>query len=173
MTTQPTTDMTDRPHLEVIAGALSDWWFTTDPARPFDINVVARAVDARLTLSGYRIVPGSTPVRTTCDASIDTGFTNPAGPCILRAGHDGPVHQDAAGATWWISPPPAPAAPPSRLAVTCFAVLTLACAAGALYTAAYEYWAWAIPVTLATTAAGWATADAYAERRAHHRGPRR
>ncbi|MGC4912711.1 hypothetical protein [Streptomyces albogriseolus] len=52
--TDPTTD---RPHLDVIASALEDWWLLTDPARPFDINVVAQAVDARLTRSGYQITP--------------------------------------------------------------------------------------------------------------------
>lgn len=39
----------------------------------------------------------------TCDASVVvTGFTHPRflGPCILRYGHDGPVHKDANGATW-------------------------------------------------------------------------
>jgi hypothetical protein len=173
MTAQHPTDMTARPHLDAIAGALSDWWLTADPAQPFDIHVVARAVDARLTRTGYRIVPGSTPMRTTCDASFDTGTTSPAGPCILRAGHDGPLHQDATGATWWMDASSLPAAPPSRLAVECYAVLTLGSFAGAIYTAACEYWAWAIPVTLATTLAGWATADAHAERRTHRHRTRR
>ncbi|MER6834269.1 hypothetical protein ABT320_09755 [Streptomyces cellulosae] len=53
--TDPTT--TDRPHLELIASALEDWWLITDPARPFDTRVVAQAVDARLTRSGYQITP--------------------------------------------------------------------------------------------------------------------
>jgi hypothetical protein len=37
----------------------------------------------------------------TCDASLDPGVGDPIGPCVLRHGHDGPVHQDARGARWW------------------------------------------------------------------------
>lgn len=50
----------------------------------------------------------------TCDASADTGFADPLGPCILRHHHDGPVHKDANGATWRERPDtdPPPAAPP-------------------------------------------------------------
>lgn len=36
-----------------------------------------------------------------CGASLDTGIGTPLGPCVLRHDHDGPVHQDAHGATWW------------------------------------------------------------------------
>lgn len=44
----------------------------------------------------------------TCDASLsDTGFVSPLGPCILRHGHDGPVHKDASGSTWWPTAPSA------------------------------------------------------------------
>lgn len=48
----------------------------------------------------------STNPVTWCGASAYTGLTNPVGPCVLRAGHDGPVHQDANGATWWPTPDP-------------------------------------------------------------------
>ncbi|WP_031514826.1 hypothetical protein [Streptomyces sp. NRRL F-5123] len=41
----------------------------------------------------------------TCDASLDTGFGQPMGPCVLRGHHDGPVHQDATGARWWNTTP--------------------------------------------------------------------
>ncbi|MFC1410480.1 hypothetical protein ACEZCY_14570 [Streptacidiphilus sp. N1-12] len=37
----------------------------------------------------------------TCDAGAAIGLLNPIGPCILRAGHDGPVHVAANGAKWW------------------------------------------------------------------------
>lgn len=39
---------------------------------------------------------------TTCDASWLGPFEQPAGPCVLRHGHDGPVHQGANGAQWWL-----------------------------------------------------------------------
>ncbi|MGW3410280.1 hypothetical protein [Streptomyces sp. NPDC000888] len=43
----------------------------------------------------------------TCDAST-LGITDHAalGPCILRHRHDGPVHKDTNGATWWLNPHP-------------------------------------------------------------------
>lgn len=37
----------------------------------------------------------------TCDASMPGLDGQPVGPCVLRHGHDGPVHQAANGATWW------------------------------------------------------------------------
>lgn len=43
----------------------------------------------------------------TCDASIaEAGFfgNQTLVPCVLRAGHDGPVHQAANGAKWWPNP---------------------------------------------------------------------
>ncbi len=139
---------TDRPHLDLIASALEDWWLTTDPAQPFDTRVVAQAVDARLTRSGYRITPdpGSTPMpaqpRATCDASHDSGFTNPLGPCILRHGHDGPLHQDANGATWLLFPTPRPAAPPSRAALAFSIFLTVCCLTGATIALVCGDWWW-------------------------------
>lgn len=45
--------------------------------------------------------PASRPPITWCGASLGTGLGEPLGPCILRHGHDGPVHQDADGAKWW------------------------------------------------------------------------
>ncbi len=138
--TDPTT--TDRPHLDVIAAALSDWWLLTDPARPFDINVVAQAVDARLTRSGYRIAPdtGRPPMRTTCDASHTAGLAGGAlGPCILRHGHDGPVHKDATGATWWAASSPAP---PSRAAIAFALFLTLCCLTGFTVALIRSDWWW-------------------------------
>lgn len=179
MITQPTTGMTDRPHLDVIAGALSDWWLTADPARPFDINVVARAVDTRLTRSGYTIAPntGSTPMsaqlRTTCDASHDSGFTNPLGPCVLRAGHDGPLHQDANGATWLLFPTPRPAAPPSRRTVAFTVFLTLSCVAGGIVSAIRGDWGWTVTAAIGALVIGREAADELAERRDHRRGLRR
>ena len=36
-----------------------------------------------------------------CAASMPGVGGEPVGPCVLRAGHDGPVHQAASGAKWW------------------------------------------------------------------------
>lgn len=36
-----------------------------------------------------------------CGASETGVGAEPLGPCVLRAGHDGPVHQAANGARWW------------------------------------------------------------------------
>ncbi len=43
----------------------------------------------------------------TCGASMYALGGDPVGPCILRASHDGPVHQDATGAKWWPHTDPA------------------------------------------------------------------
>lgn len=140
---------TTRPHLDVVAAALEDWWITTDPVQPFEPRAVAEAVEAQLITSGYYIAPDTeaTPMtstaRTTCDASHTSGSGARAavlGPCILRHGHDGPVHQDAHGATWW-KLPTAPT-PPSRGAVAFTAFLVLACLAGGAGAALRRDWAW-------------------------------
>ncbi|MFF8980204.1 hypothetical protein ACF08A_25755 [Streptomyces cellulosae] len=146
-----------RPHLEVVAGALEDWWITADPAQPFECRAVAEAVEAHLITSGYRIAPVTkdepmtTPARTTCDASHATGFAEGGvlGPCILRHGHDGPLHKDARGATWLLFPASAPAASrPSRatLAVTVF--LVLACVAGGAGAALQRDWGWVVAAVI-------------------------
>jgi hypothetical protein len=49
-----------------------------------------------------------------CGASAHTGFTHPVGPCVLRAGHDGPVHQAADGAKWWPTAPGKPGVAPAQ-----------------------------------------------------------
>ncbi len=36
----------------------------------------------------------------TCDASAPGAYGELTGPCILRRGHDGPVHKDADGCRW-------------------------------------------------------------------------
>ncbi|MEE4546477.1 hypothetical protein V2S66_31495 [Streptomyces sp. V4-01] len=41
------------------------------------------------------------PPLTWCAASMPGVGGEPIGPCVLRAGHDGPVHQTATGARWW------------------------------------------------------------------------
>jgi hypothetical protein len=38
---------------------------------------------------------------TSCGTSMPGYGADPIGPCVLRAGHDGPVHQAANGAKWW------------------------------------------------------------------------
>lgn len=46
-----------------------------------------------------------------CGASTADGINGPGtatiGPCILRHGHDGPVHEAANGAKWWPNTDPA------------------------------------------------------------------
>ena len=144
--------------------------------RQFDINVVAQAVDARLTRTGYRITPdpGSTPMpaqpRTTCDASHDTGLADPLGPCILRAGHDGPVHRDTHGATWWAH---RTTAPPTRRTVAFTAFLTLACIAGGIVSLARGDWGWTVTAAIGALVLTREANDELAERRDHRRGPRR
>jgi hypothetical protein len=41
------------------------------------------------------------PPLTWCAASMPGLGGEPIGPCVLRADHDGPVHQAATGARWW------------------------------------------------------------------------
>jgi hypothetical protein len=49
------------------------------------------------------------PPLTWCAASMPGLGGEPIGPCVLRAGHDGPVHQAADGARWWTAAEPDPA----------------------------------------------------------------
>ncbi|MFE9099891.1 hypothetical protein [Actinomadura geliboluensis] len=58
--------------------------------------------DAELTWLDEDLPAAGTPTDT-CGASARTGVGRPTpfiGPCVLRAHHDGPVHQDADGAQW-------------------------------------------------------------------------
>lgn len=41
------------------------------------------------------------PPLTWCAASMPGAGGEPIGPCVLRAGHDGPIHQASTGAKWW------------------------------------------------------------------------
>lgn len=165
------TPQTGGPHTDVVAAALEDWWITTDPVQPFEPRAVAESVEAHLVASGYAIVPvpGSPPMpnqhHTTCDASHTAGLAGGhLGPCILRHGHDGPVHQDARGATWWTDPT---ATPPTRRALILTTLLSVLCLAGGVLTAARESWGWATLCGIAWAIATWVAADAYAERRDH------
>lgn len=45
--------------------------------------------------------PVDLPMGVRCGASILGGGNQPLGPCVLRATHVGPVHQDASGVIWW------------------------------------------------------------------------
>ena len=82
--------------------------------------------------------PVKTPAaRTTCDASLANPI-NVMGPCILRRHHDGPVHQDARGATWWRRP-----TAPSRASAAFTAFLVLACLTGTVIFLVRGDWAWA------------------------------
>jgi hypothetical protein len=159
------------PHQKVIAAALEDWWITTDPAAPFDPATVAESVEQYLLSSGYYIAPDTgippmhTPISTTCGASR-TNALGPLGPCVLRHRHDGPVHQDARGATWWTDRTPAP---PSRASVLFTAFLTLVCITAGLIALARQDWYWATAGVLGATLLCWEVADELAERRTHRR----
>lgn len=161
-------------HQKVIAAALEDWWITTDPTEPFDPATVAANVEQYLLTAGYYIAPDTgippmhTPARrSTCDASLDSGFTNPLGPCVLRHRHDGPLHKDASGATWWAHHTPAP---PSRTSVAVTAVLALACLAGGLLSLTRDNWFWAIAGGTGAFMLSLEVRDELAERRTHRRG---
>lgn len=166
---------TTRPHVDVVAAALEDWWLTTDPAQPFECRSVAEAVDDHLRSSGYRIAPDTeaTPMttpRTTCDASHVYGRGPSAavfGPCILRHGHDGPLHRDAHGRTWWAAPG-APV-PPSRAAVACTAFLALACLTAGAAAALRRDWAWVCVAVLGAALLLLEVRDEVAARRAARR----
>jgi hypothetical protein len=54
--------------------------------------------------------PASNPTAT-CDASTLGAFDRPLGPCVLRYGHEGPVHRGPAGETWWLTAAVAEAPP--------------------------------------------------------------
>lgn len=43
------------------------------------------------------------PPLTWCGASMPGVGGEPIGPCVLRHGHDGPVHQASTGARWWLA----------------------------------------------------------------------
>lgn len=51
--------------------------------------------------------PETLPPLAWCAASMSGIGGQPIGPCVLRAGHDGPVHQAANGARWWSATAPA------------------------------------------------------------------
>jgi hypothetical protein len=51
--------------------------------------------------AALRTRPGPLPPAAWCGASMTGLGADPIGPCVLRAGHDGPVHQAANGAKWW------------------------------------------------------------------------
>lgn len=61
-----------------------------------------RAIDAATRLiSSNRPRPDTTAPTAWCGASLPGAGAEPIGPCVLRAGHDGPVHQAASGTKWW------------------------------------------------------------------------
>ncbi|MCM8550043.1 hypothetical protein [Streptomyces sp. STCH 565 A] len=163
--------MTPAPRA-VIAAALEDWWTTTDPVEPFAPTTLAADVELHLISSGYRITPDD---RTTmprhsssCDASTRTEF-GALGPCVLRHDHGGPVHRDAAGATWvrttdWY---------PSRLSVAYGIVLTLALLAAATVAGIRGHGWWALVGIAAAAITSKEVADELAERRHYRRGRRR
>jgi len=76
-----------------------------DTIRENDFHSCAyqEGIDAEaLTDAVLAVLPG------TCDASMPGIGGDPIGPCILRNGHDGPVHQAADGAKWWPTDPDMP-----------------------------------------------------------------
>lgn len=53
---------------------------------------------------GTGMADGSANPSHACGASTPGVGSDPLGPCVLRHGHDGPVHQAASGATGWPTP---------------------------------------------------------------------
>ncbi|WP_411090816.1 hypothetical protein [Streptomyces sp. 049-1] len=156
---------------DVIAAALEDWWITTDPVAPFEPAAVAADVEQYLDRAGYRITSDDRTTMakhsSTCDASTRTEF-GALGPCVLRTDHAGPVHRDAAGATWvrtsrWY---------PSRLSVAYGVVLVLGLLGFATVAGIRGHGWWALVGVAAAAIAGREVADELAERRHYRRGRR-
>jgi hypothetical protein len=95
-------------------------WRVVEPAlvqRDAQLDAVADVVTAMEGVTGARFWaqqlrtalqirqptadPEVQPPLSWCGASMAGLGGDPIGPCILRAGHDGPVHQAANGAKWW------------------------------------------------------------------------
>lgn len=91
-------------------------WRIVEPAlaqRDRQIAAVRDVLDAMDSVTGARFWaqqlhaalgsrPGAArPPIAWCGASMPGYGGTPIGPCVLRAGHDGPVHQAADGAKWW------------------------------------------------------------------------
>lgn len=164
--------MTPAPRA-VIADALWNWWTTTDPVEPFAPTTVAADVELHLISSGYRIThddrtkmptPRTAP---TCDASTRTEF-DAFGPCVLRQDHDGPVHRDTSGATWWRTT----SWYPSRASITVNALIVAACLTATVVSLIAGHWWWTTAGGIASVALTHALVDELAERRAHRRGRR-
>ncbi|MFE9923291.1 hypothetical protein ACFYQA_17400 [Streptomyces sp. NPDC005774] len=160
MTSQPST------HQAVIAAALEHWWITTDPLADFDFMEVAQTVETHLINSGS-IAPdtGTTPMPPpACEASHTTPYST-LGPCTLRDGHNGPVHKDATGATWWTDAPAPPTRTPSIASIAFTTVLALACTAGGIIATIRDDWFWAVAGGLAAILMARETADELNEHR--------
>jgi hypothetical protein len=91
-------------------------WRIVEPAlaqRDRQIAAVRDVLDAMDNTTGARLWaqqlhaalgtrPGAArPPIAWCGASMPGYGAEPIGPCVLRHGHDGPVHQAASGAKWW------------------------------------------------------------------------
>lgn len=114
MTTRPLTDgeLADRIVAAVSQGLQYGRRFAAadpDSAGPEDIDIVLSITGAVLEVvqpeldrlrAELATAPSGAPL--TCAASEANSF-GVVGPCILRFRHDGPVHQDAAGAKWWLT----------------------------------------------------------------------
>lgn len=166
------TQPTPPGHQRIIEAALDDWWITTDPIEPFHSPAVAEQVEMYLLNSGYTIAPDTrtspmkTPTaRTTCDASHATDTTT-FGPCVLRHRHDGPIHQDANGATWWLRPTPTR---PSRADIAFLAFLVVACLTGTILALVRGDWGWAFVGGVAACALGRELAEDLTDRRKANR----
>jgi hypothetical protein len=65
--------------------------------------------------TALRTRPGTVgPPLAWCGASAPGVGREPLGPCVLRAGHDGHVHQGTDGAKWWQAAPGKPGAAPAQ-----------------------------------------------------------
>lgn len=163
--------MTPAPRA-VIAGALEEWWITTDPTEPFVPATVAADVELHLISSGYRITHDDrttmpTHSHSACSASTRTEF-GALGPCILRYDHDGPVHQDATGATWVRTT----SSYPSRRSIAFGVVLVVAALGWATVSGIRGHGWWALVGVAGAAIAAKEVVDELAERRHFRRGRR-
>lgn len=106
----------------------------------------------------------TTTAPTTCDRSTRTEF-GAIGPCILRAGHDGPVHRDATGTTWAALA----STVPSRASIAFAAFLVLSCAVGLTVAVIRGDWWWALAGGIGAGITGQEFAAELAERRRFRR----
>lgn len=102
MNTSPLTDgeLADRIVDAVRYSLLSTGAVVSDQMESAVANAVLVAVLPELNRLRAELAVARDRAPFTCDASTTTGL-GAVGPCVLRLGHDGPIHEDRAGARWW------------------------------------------------------------------------